>query len=392
MGCEGEEDWSDRTHWSGTIGRDVTWSGEITVTGDLVFRPGTTLTIEPGTVVTVLADQDDREQSHLGPVDDMTTSDPTADPEAGGEEYQRSHVSIIVQGRIESRGTPEAPIVFRSSSPTPFYTDWTGITVHEGVFEYTLVEWCVDGIYSLEDGGGLVIDHCHVRHVWAACTGFHNPADPGTVSSITHSTIEDCGHEAVDTHDPGRIEIGWNTVSASQVGLNMHDEMTAHIHNNLILDTSIAIVLVGATDVFATQNTIQSEVQDTTRWTYQGWTMPVIEQTAVFVAAGGDPHLVFTNAILFDSETGLRNEAAPGALENGWINMDGVTTPFGIHAEEGEGVTYLDPGFVDAASGDFHLRDDSPLRGAGNPADGSPDLGAYGGDGAVESIGWRYDP
>jgi len=372
----------------GHVVKDTTWSGTIVLTGDVVVDAGVTLTILPGTRIVVTAGMDDTGQSQLGPADDMTRTDPTGDPEAGGDEYHRTHIAINAQGRIVAKGTAEKPIVFTSSSTTPHYTDWIGITAREGEFEYVVVEWCINGIYSVDGGSRFTLDHVNVRHVWAAATGFQYLA-PGALAYVRHSTLEDCGHEAVDTHSPGMLEVAYNVIRGCQAGLNLHDDITLNAHHNVIVDTTFPVLAVNAKNAFVTQHVLNARDQDASRWTYQGWTMPALQGGAAVFVPPGDTHLVVTNSIVFDSARGLRNEAAETAIASGWIAMDDVAEPYVTNAIPGEGGLAAGAGFVDPAAGDFRLRADSPCRNAGNPADGSPDLGAFGGADAQAGIGWQ---
>lgn len=376
----------------GHITKNTTWSGEVTVTGDVFVEQDVTLTIEPGTVITVMADQDDLGMSQLGPADDMTTGDPTGDPNAGGDDYQKNHIGIIINGTIISNGTFENPILFKSSKPDPYYTDWIGIVVNKGEFSFTTVEWCLNGIYASEEFEKLTIDHCHLQHFWAAGSGFHNPKNESVVAYIKHTTIEDCGHEAVDTHDPGNLELAYNLIKDSQVGFNLHDNMHATIHNNILVNTTFPILCVSANDVFITQCTMQASIQDNTRWAYQGWTMPQLQDPAgIFVTNGAGSSVIITNSIVFDSPTGLRNEATEGSLVNGYLNMDNVAIPYAVNSSQGAGCLEVISGFVDKNNGDYHLSPDSPILNAGNPEDGSPQLGAYGGTNAEDNIGWEME-
>ena len=386
LGCSSGD---ARGAWSGTLDGDVTWSGAITITGDLIVLPGATLTILPGTVITVRADEDDQHASHLGPPDALTRGDPTHDPDAGGVAFQQAHVSILIQGRIDARGRADAPIVWKSSKATPFYTDWDGIQVAEGAFAYNVVEWCLNGLYAAQNHKGMTVDHSVVRHIWAAGVGFHQPAASSGPSWVKNSRIEDCGHEAVDTHSPGNLELAYNVVSRSQVGFNLQDAMTANVHHNVITRTGFPVLAVNATSVLVTHGTLQAEIPDSSRWTYGGYTMPRLTNAAG-VFAQGSARAIVTNSIFFESPMGLRSEAGASALENGYLNMDGVTTGYGIEATAGAGCLAVDSGFVDRGGGDYHLKASSPLRGKGNPANGSPDLGAYGGADAQQELGWSY--
>ncbi|MBN1952755.1 MAG: hypothetical protein JW801_16250 [Bacteroidales bacterium] len=373
---------------SGHIRKNTTWSGKISIGGDVIIDEGVTLTIQPGTIITVLGDQDETQQSQLGEPDDLTTGDPTGDPAVGGTEYHTSHIGIIVNGRIISKGTREEPIIFTSSKENPTYTDWIGLVVKNGEFEHTLVEWCLNGIYSCVGVEKLTIDNCHIRHIWAAGLGFQQPASTSSEVYVKHTTVEDCGHEAVDTHSPGTIEFAFNIIRDCQVGLNLHDEIYASAHHNIILNTTFPILCVNSQDVFITQSILQAAIQDNNRWTYQDWTMPQFQDpSALFVNNSDVSQVIITNSIIFDSPIGLRNEAPVGALANGYLNMDNVANPYYVNAVQGSGCLNVASGFIDKAGGDFKLLPTSLVKAAGNPDDGNPDLGAYGGADAEELIG-----
>lgn len=376
----------------GHLVEDTTWSGVVELTGDVFVDPGVTLTVAPGTRVVVAADRDDLAQSQLGEPDEITALDPTGGPSAGGIEYQKSHIAINVAGRIIALGTEDEPIVFTSSKPQPFYTDWVGLSVREGQFAHVVVEWAIFGIGGGTGPGGLTLDHCHVRHMWGACTAFNEPEGPSGQRWIRNSTIEDCGHEAIDTHSPGALEVAWTEIRHTQAGLNLHGTLALRAHHNVITDTTFPVLAENASDVFVTQVTLQAHEEDSSRWTYQGYVMPNMghgSAAAVFVGMAGTSHVVLTNSIVFDSPVGIRNEAPAGSVESGYLNMDAVDAPYTINATQGAGQLTVDSLFVDRSGRDVRLQAASPARGVGNPVDGRPDLGAFGGVAAQARLGWR---
>ena len=308
------------------------------------------------------------------------SGDPTYDPQAGGQEYIQSHIQFQIDGKIICKGTPEARIVFKSAAEVPHYTDWQGIYVRHGVFEYVEISHAICGIAAGNNFEKLTVENSYIHNIWAAGIGFNNPADPNTQSFVKHTTIEDCGHEAVDTHSPGKLELSYNLVKKCQTGFNLHDFMEATVHHNLVLDTCFPILCVNASNVHATQNTFaRIFAQDVSRWTYNGYTMPQQTNPAgVFIPNSGTTHIIFTNSIIVDSPCGLRSDSTSSTLENGYLNFDNVINNYVGSVTPGVGITQYVSGFVNAANDDYHLTDASPLKGIGNPADGSPDLGAYG--------------
>jgi len=115
----------------GIIRWDETWMNEIRIIGDIIVERGYTLTIEPGTIVLIAANQDvdnlfdwwfDMQQG-IAPNDDWYAFD-------HGVHYNEpyrdegNHVSIRVFGTLHAAGTSEKPIMIRSDSPDPGIYDW----------------------------------------------------------------------------------------------------------------------------------------------------------------------------------------------------------------------------------------------------------------------------
>lgn len=362
----------DNAH--GEVSGTVRWSGAVTVTGDIIIQPGGELVIEPGTTVIVKAGQDVEAMSHLGEHDDLTADDP-----AYTEQYEKSHITIIVNGELTAQGTADKPIRFASSAATPHYTDWVGIMARKVTATHLIVEWSRDGIGVMEGHAGIDLRDSVVRHAWASCVNIQKPAN-AAASRIEGNTIRDCGHEAIDTHDPGPVSITRNLIIDAQAGPNMNGDLAVTISRNIIVNTAMPILLNTPTgEVFITQNTLQAATQDVSRWTYEGFSLPQMTPAVAVVAS---PHAAgkstVVNTIVFDSPYGLFNGSA-AAMDNGYLNFDGVATAFFDHATPGAGVLYEGSGFVDKGAGDYHLSSDSPLKGKGNPADGAPDIGAYDG-------------
>ncbi len=106
-------------HWA-IIG-DETWSGTISLSGDVVVFPGATLTIQAGT--TVEFSPDDRRQS---------------DDRHQFKEGNDRLSEIFVYGTLKSEGTSSSPVVFRGSNVSDderhseLRWDWGGIRMMAG--------------------------------------------------------------------------------------------------------------------------------------------------------------------------------------------------------------------------------------------------------------------
>ncbi|MBD3350504.1 MAG: hypothetical protein GF364_03360 [Candidatus Lokiarchaeota archaeon] len=384
--------------WSGIIATNTTWEGDIYVSGDIVVAPWATLTIKPGTTISIRVGGDDFNFIAPNEPDDLQTGDPTVDANAGAKEYLNTHISISVFGKIICKGTEENPIRFFSEKSSPEYADWCGIYVTYGEFEYTILQWSVDGIFADENFERLSVDHCLISNNFAAGIGYGKAKNENSIAYVKHTTIQDCGHEAVDTHSSGDIEIAYNYIDSCQVGLNIRDDasdrtINANIHHNIIVDTSCPILLHNS-EATVNHCVLQQTFQDTTRWTYNGWQMPeLVGLGCINLDPSGGVNLLVKNTIIFDSPTGFldqQEETSTSECVSDYNNFDSVSTPFeGSSVAAGTSNTYVSTMFIDKLNGDFRLNTGSPCKSAGDPAEGSPDLGAYGGGLAEAAIGWN---
>jgi len=124
-----------------TYNTDQTWSGVITIDGVVQFAVGTTLTIQPGTVVK------------------FTKTDTDGDGIGENEVY--------VQGRIVAKGTADRPIVFTSAEARPKPGDWgaLNIMVSEGQsneIEGCVIEYAYRGFHMHFSKATLI--NCTIRH------------------------------------------------------------------------------------------------------------------------------------------------------------------------------------------------------------------------------------
>jgi hypothetical protein len=89
---------SDFSYHNEIMTEDVTWRGTVFVMGGLTIAPQATLTVDAGTVVTVIPDDEGS---------------------SGG--------SILVQGRLAVHGTAEKPVRFKPGTEKTLAGDWQGI-------------------------------------------------------------------------------------------------------------------------------------------------------------------------------------------------------------------------------------------------------------------------
>jgi len=183
----------------GRITRDEIWRGEIRIVGDVIVEEEVTLTIEPGTVVRVAANQD-LENLMTWPFDlkqGVNTEDTYEHGVHFGEPFrdEGNHISIIVNGTLHAVGTPEQIITITSDSPTPGIYDWNHLGMAHGILSYCTVEY----YRAFDPGDGTEVSHSILRHV-GECAVCAN-----STAVIEHNTISYAGHELIDMHQSSPV-------------------------------------------------------------------------------------------------------------------------------------------------------------------------------------------
>ena len=183
----------------GRITWDEIWRGEIHIIGDIIVEEGATLTIEPGTVVRIAANED-VENLFDWPFDMQQGIKTEHNFEGGvhfGEPYRDEghHISIRVLGTLHAVGTPEQMITITSESPTPAIYDWNHLEIAHGILSYSVVQYyrCMD------PRDGTEISHSILRHV-GECAVCANSS-----VLIEHNTISHAGHELIDMHQSSPV-------------------------------------------------------------------------------------------------------------------------------------------------------------------------------------------
>lgn len=226
----------------GYIGKDEIWRGEIHIVGDILVEEGVTLTIEPGTVVRVAANQDlnnlrdwpfDMAQGIQNEVENINGVH-------YGEPYrdEGNHISIIIMGTLHAVGTPDQLITITSDSPTPGIYDWNHFEFHHGILSYSVVEY----YRNIDPGDGTEVSNNILQHI-GECGVCAN-----STVVVEHNTISDAGHELVDMHDSSP------TIRNNHLGPNpgragiVIDGGSPQILNNVIEDCAGGIVFISPPD------------------------------------------------------------------------------------------------------------------------------------------------
>jgi hypothetical protein len=178
----------------GHIRQDEIWKGEIHIIGDIVVDEGVTLTIEPGTVVRIAANQD-VENLFDWPFDmkiGIQTEVNNINGVHRGEPYRDEghHISIRIAGTLHAVGTPEKMITITSDSSSPGIYDWGHFEFAHGILSYSKVEY----YRVLGPGNGTEVSHNILQHI-GECGVCAN-----STAVVEYNTISYAGHELIDMH------------------------------------------------------------------------------------------------------------------------------------------------------------------------------------------------
>ncbi|MBN1158816.1 MAG: hypothetical protein JXA61_05500 [Bacteroidales bacterium] len=155
---------------------DETWSGNLTLKGDIRIPDGITLTIMPGTVIRV------------------STEDPDWD-----EGYEDGTIDIYSSGNIIANGTEDQIIVLTSDDDTPIINDWWGIGLSHGSsteLSYCCIAYSYIGLFIFNQTAETTIEHC----MFAYTGGI---SDWGPDVTISHSTFI-YGEDGYERWEEGR--------------------------------------------------------------------------------------------------------------------------------------------------------------------------------------------
>lgn len=174
------------TSISGTIIRDQVWEGDIRVTGDVTVLKRATLTILPGTTITVAAMSDDQRGGNDHPNDPPFPLDP--------DRKETQSTLITINGTLHAVGTPDQRILFTSDSANPTTYDWDGLFISHGRLEYATVEYA--RYNSVQVSSDVTIAKSTIRNALECCLciGHAKPISP----QILNNDIYNCGHEGID--------------------------------------------------------------------------------------------------------------------------------------------------------------------------------------------------
>jgi parallel beta-helix repeat protein len=208
-----------------TYSVDQTWEGTVIIDGVVQFAPGTTLTIEPGTVVK------------------FTRVDTDGDGIGENELY--------VQGRLVAKGTEERPILFTSAEERPAPGDWgaVNIMVSEGrVNELTrcVIEYGYRGFHMHFSKAEL--RDCKLRHNYLGIQCQDSEL------SITGCEVTD--NKGAIVFKDSKLKVADNRISDNYWGIRfLYGE--AELTGNTITGNTVNGVTFRENKVRATGNTLK---------------------------------------------------------------------------------------------------------------------------------------
>lgn len=262
----------DSNDVNGILFGHTVWEGNITVTGDVIVAPSSTLEIKPGTIIRFTSNKDSNPSKYDIEVeaDGFNDEDPSR-----LKSYADSHIAVFVAGSLIAKGTKENPIIFTSDAKDKHYADWAGLNLVNGdsTIEHAIVEYSRHGISVSVPNENIIVRETLVSHTLWGCFSIKN-----SKGLYENNFANDCGHEGFDVGNDARI------------------------FNNKVTDSHSALVLLGGSPVII-NNTFQSDVHE-----FPGAT-PILENNVVNYSLGckldktwdymnyripcqGDPYLV----------------------------------------------------------------------------------------------------
>lgn len=142
---------------------DTVWQGQVQLTDDLLIPAGITLTIKPGTTITVAAAE-------------STKIDP---------EFISHQTEILVRGTLKVQGQAEAPVTFMSEKAGDADARWAGIIVDGGSAELasTRIGQAETGLYLLAGKATLQVVTVEDNRYGIIADG------PGVELALLHSVL-----------------------------------------------------------------------------------------------------------------------------------------------------------------------------------------------------------
>lgn len=212
---------------SGTITKNETWSGTISVTDNITVPKKVTLTIRPGTTIKIKASRD----------------------------YQKPNKLMFdISGRLLAEGTPKKLITFTSAAKKPQNGDWAMLHLAgktKSRIKYAVVEFAQQGINLWRSD--ILISHSVIR--WNNWEGLY--AESYSTPTIEYNRVYQNGYNGMAMEQFNTAVLRNNIFEKNGThGLHV-DASTAIVTNNILRNNNAAgLSLDDISTVTATNNTI----------------------------------------------------------------------------------------------------------------------------------------
>ena len=317
---------------SGTIASDETWSGTVTITGDVVVQ-NAAVTIQPGTKVEF-----------------ATTNDNVVNGDA-------EHIHLIFKdgSTVSAKGTESEPIVFTSASATPAPGMWGEVDIAGSLnVDSSGFDWCIfeygnnamdfrsgetSGEWStIELLNPIVIQNTIIRHMKRSGVYITSGGEPDFINCVFH----DINSAGVFAHGARTVDLKFCAIYDVSVGIICAGEQW----------WSRPPKVIGMNCVIYKVDSLKT---DTPKW-WTGFGIYCSNAVGTVYWYNGIIHTstkegVALNTWYFNKRNNCYYRTGPCPIEGGGD----------LHSKSIE----ADPLFVNPDSGDFSLQPGSPCIGAG---------------------------
>lgn len=247
----------------GVLLRPETWSGTITVKGDVFALPWAIIDVQPGTTVKFekLPDISGTPWTKFADAFIKDRNDPT-----GREGYNTTHFDITAT--IKASGTKENPVTFTSAQAKPEYADWDQLVLLTGSeLSYVNVAYSHNGINV--DKSNVTIRNSTIHDNLWSCVDIY-----ASNVTVENNTIYHCWHQAVGVKTKAgsnRVNtIQQNTIHDATLSVNCEGTAIPWVTQNRFSAAPIGENCLSLNAKMAEQNTVEERPFDTPGGTYGG--------------------------------------------------------------------------------------------------------------------------
>ncbi len=226
---------------SGIITSDTTLSGDVLVAGDVYVPEGVTLTILPGTRLTVR-------------MSESTKVLPT---------YLSPKTELLVRGRIIAKGAKDDRIVFLSDQESAGMKDYEGIILlesEEAVFENCTFSNAYAAVTAFRST--LTLSSCEFVNCFYAISA------NGSVVTVTGNVVRDCDKGMYFHKGTTGSVTGSGFTNCLEDGIFIDNTSSVEITGNSFTDNLWGISTISYAGDFTKNNEFKNNIKDVRRLNY----------------------------------------------------------------------------------------------------------------------------